>query len=81
MIGGGRVSIQNSQKHQERDVSEQLSIYERHPRESDYTFVTCPDFPGFSFMLEPEQDDSEMNAAFVQFLAYDIKAAKTLLRS
>lgn len=57
-------------------MNEQPSIYKRVPRGAGYTFVTCPDFPGFSFMLEPGQDDAAMNSIFVQFLAYDIDAAK-----
>jgi len=52
------------------------SIYKREPREDGYTFVTCPDFPGFSYMLKPGEDDTSMNAVFVQFLALDIEAAK-----
>jgi hypothetical protein len=57
------------------------SIYKREPREGGYTFVTCPDFPGFSFMLEPGQDEAAMNSIFVQFLALDIEAARTSRRS
>lgn len=62
-------------------MSEQPSIYKREAREGGYTFVTCPDFPGFNFMLEPGQDDTAMNSVFVQFLAYNIEGAKSLALS
>ena len=51
-------------------MTEQPSIYKRAPREGGYTVVTCPDYPGFSMMLKPGEDDTELNAAFVLFLAY-----------
>lgn len=50
--------------------TEQPSIYKRASREGGYTFVTCPDYPGFSMMLQPGEDDIALNAAFVLFLAY-----------
>ena len=56
------------------------SIYTRNPREGGYTFVTCPDYPGFSYVLNPGEDDSAMNAIFVQFLAINNEALRKFHR-
>lgn len=45
------------------------SPFKRGSREGGYTFVTAPDYPGFSFMLSPDEDDTELNATFVKFIA------------
>jgi hypothetical protein len=52
------------------------TIFKREPREGGYTLVTAPDFPGFSMMLEPGENDVELNTCFLIFLAADIDAAK-----
>lgn len=50
-------------------MSDMPSIYKRELRADGFTFVTCPDYPWFSFVLEPGEDDAKMNAVFVQGLA------------
>lgn len=45
-----------------------------HPREGGYTFVTAPDWPGFSFMKEPGEDDADLWRVFKVFRQYERRA-------
>lgn len=45
------------------------------PREGGYTFVKATDWPGFSFMLRPGEDDKEMMEAFRVFRRYERRAS------
>ena len=47
---------------------EAATLFVRSAREGGHTFVTCPRFPGFSFMLVPGENDVALNEAFVAFL-------------
>ena len=42
--------------------------FERWSREGGYTFVTHPDYPGFSFLLLPGEGDHELNKSFGIYL-------------
>ncbi len=64
-------------------MKESPSIFVRSPREGGYTYVTTPVFRGFTFLLEPGENDIELNRAFLIYLAIELDArrkrgAKTL---
>jgi hypothetical protein len=44
-------------------------VFERHPREGGYTYITAPGYPGFSVLLEPGEDDTPLNESWDVYFA------------